>query len=131
MDCDQAALLCLQLRSMFPDAKIISLQTGTTVDEKTMLAQYGVEDIWRYPSADLAETACVIEHLDLVVSIDTAVAHLAGALGKPVWNLLPLSADWKWTGDDEYSSWYADMRLFRQEKENDWDSLDVGNWLPQ
>jgi tetratricopeptide (TPR) repeat protein len=125
MDCDQAAILCQQLRLMFPEARIISLQPGATEDERTMLAKNDVEDIWRYPIADFADTAGAIEHMDLVVSTDTAVAHLAGALARPVWNLLPYYSDWKWAHDNDYSSWYPDMRLFRQESENNWDSLDV------
>jgi len=71
---------------------------------------------------DFSDTAALIENLDLVISVDTAVAHLAGALGKPVWTLLPYAADWRWLLDREDSPWYPTMRLFRQP------SLD--NWMP-
>jgi tetratricopeptide (TPR) repeat protein len=69
---------------------------------------------------DFADTAAVIANLDLVISVDTAVAHLAGALGKPVWTLLPASADWRWLLDREDSPWYPTMRLFRQTRLGDW-----------
>jgi tetratricopeptide (TPR) repeat protein len=72
---------------------------------------------------DFAATAAVIEQLDLVISIDTSVAHLAGALGKPVWVLLPFSPDWRWLLAREDSPWYPTMRLFRQKKPHDWTAV--------
>ena len=69
---------------------------------------------------DFSETAATIMQLDLVISVDTAVAHLAGALGKPVWTLLPTVADWRWMLNRSDTLWYPTMKLFRQE--------DVGNW---
>ncbi|MCP5002399.1 MAG: tetratricopeptide repeat protein [Planctomycetes bacterium] len=69
---------------------------------------------------DFADTAAVIDNLDLVISVDTAVAHLAGALGKPVWTLLPFSPDWRWMLKREDSPWYPSMRLFRQAHRNGW-----------
>jgi tetratricopeptide (TPR) repeat protein len=69
---------------------------------------------------DLAETAALIENLDLVISVDTSVAHLAGALGKPVWLLLPFVPDWRWLLEGSDSPWYPTMRLFRQSCERDW-----------
>ena len=69
---------------------------------------------------DFSETGALIENLDLIISVDTAVAHLAGALGKPVWTLLPHSPDWRWLLDREDSPWYPTMRLFRQPAFRDW-----------
>ncbi len=69
---------------------------------------------------DFADTAAVIANLDLVISIDTSVAHLAGAIGKPVWNLLSFVPDWRWFLNRDDSPWYPGMRLFRQTKPNIW-----------
>ena len=68
-------------------------------------------------------TASVILQLDLVISVDTAVAHLAGALGKPVWTLLPFIPDWRWMLNRSDSPWYPSMTLFRQRKRGDWHSV--------
>ena len=65
-------------------------------------------------------TAAVIDQLDLVISVDTAVAHLAGALGKPVWTLISRGNDWRWGIDRQDSDWYPTMRLFRQRHPRNW-----------
>jgi ADP-heptose:LPS heptosyltransferase len=70
--------------------------------------------------ANFADTAAVIDKLDLVITVDTAVAHLAGAIGKPVWTLLSFAADWRWLIDREDSPWYPTMKLFRQKTPGDW-----------
>jgi tetratricopeptide (TPR) repeat protein len=72
---------------------------------------------------DFTDTAAVIALVDLVVSVDTSVAHLAGAMGRPVWILLPFSPDWRWTLAGESSPWYPTARLFRQPSMADWDSV--------
>jgi tetratricopeptide (TPR) repeat protein len=72
---------------------------------------------------DFSETAGLIANLDLVISVDTAVAHLAGAMGKPTWLLLRQIADWRWQGQGSRSLWYPTMRVFRQEREGDWPSV--------
>jgi len=69
---------------------------------------------------DFAGMAALIQGLDLVVTVDTGVAHLAGALGKPVWTLLPFAPDWRWLLDRDDSPWYPSMRLFRQPSPGDW-----------
>lgn len=72
---------------------------------------------------DFSDTAALIANLDLVITVDTAVAHLAGALGKPVWILLHFIQDWRWLLGREDSPWYPSARLFRQPARNDWDSV--------
>lgn len=69
---------------------------------------------------DFADTAALVANLDLVITVDTSVAHLAGALGKPTWVLLPHIPDWRWLRDRQDSPWYPTMRLFRQEQAADW-----------
>ena len=75
------------------------------------------------PLADYAETAALMANLDLVVTVDTSVAHLAGALGIPCWIMLPSAPDWRWQLRREDSPWYASVRLFRQPTQGDWDSV--------
>jgi tetratricopeptide (TPR) repeat protein len=70
-----------------------------------------------------ADTAALIANLDLVISVDTSVAHLAGALAKPLWILLPFTPDWRWQLDRDDSPWYPTARLFRQDETREWDSV--------
>jgi len=72
---------------------------------------------------DLAATASIMEQLDLVITVDTATAHLAGALGKPVWLLLPFAGEWRWLHGRDDSPWYPTMRIFRQPTPGDWRSV--------
>jgi tetratricopeptide (TPR) repeat protein len=72
---------------------------------------------------DMAATASVIAQLDVIITVDTAIAHLAGALGQPVWTMLSFVSDWRWLRDREDTPWYPTMRLFRQPKLGDWDSV--------
>ncbi|MBV9138057.1 MAG: hypothetical protein JO357_13450, partial [Hyphomicrobiales bacterium] len=69
---------------------------------------------------DFAQTAGALAALDLLISVDTAPAHLAGAMGKPVWMLLPFVPDWRWLLEREDSPWYPTLRLFRQRTRGDW-----------
>ncbi len=69
---------------------------------------------------DFADTAAAISQLDLVISVDTAVAHLVGALGRPIWTLLPYAPDWRWLLERGDTPWYPSMRLFRQTLQGDW-----------
>jgi Flp pilus assembly protein TadD len=78
---------------------------------------------WTRELKDFAETAALIANLDLVITVDSAVAHLAGAMGKPTWTLLPFAADWRWLQAREDSPWYPTMRLFRQHSNGAWDDV--------
>ena len=69
---------------------------------------------------DFADTAALLANLDLVICVDTAVAHLAGAMGKKAWVLLPFAPDWRWMLDRNDSPWYPTFRLFRQPARGDW-----------
>ncbi|HEY0068261.1 MAG TPA: hypothetical protein VGB46_12880, partial [Flavisolibacter sp.] len=71
----------------------------------------------------LYDDARVIRSLDLLITVDTMTAHLAGALGIPVWTLLPAEADWRWMEDREDSPWYPTMKLFRQQHPGDWKAV--------
>ncbi|MBX3430543.1 MAG: tetratricopeptide repeat protein [Hyphomonadaceae bacterium] len=100
------------------DADFISLQ----MEENATASAYNVRQFGA-AIADFAELAALIENMDIVVSIDTGVAHLAGALGKPVLVMLPFRADWRWLRDRADSPWYPTMRLFRQRRFGDWRSV--------
>ena len=78
---------------------------------------------WTQELRDFSDTAALINNLDLMISVDTSVAHLAGALGKPVWVLAQHSPDWRWMLDRTDSPWYPTMRLFRQPKPGDWPAV--------
>ncbi|MBO1348904.1 MAG: hypothetical protein EBE86_016640 [Hormoscilla sp. GUM202] len=104
--------------SQIPGISLYSLQKEHT----DILDGAPIQDL-RELLHDFADTAAVISQLDLVISVDTSVAHLAGALGKPVWVLLPFSPDWRWLLDRSDSPWYPTMRLFRQQQPGDWSEL--------
>jgi tetratricopeptide (TPR) repeat protein len=97
-----------------------SLQKGPAAAD-TVAPPEGLQIIdWTAELQDFADTASLIASLDLIICCDTAVAHLAGAMGKPVWLLLSFVPDWRWLLDREDSPWYPSMRLFRQPRQGDW-----------
>jgi hypothetical protein len=106
-----------------PDVDFVSLQRD--VRETDAAALRNATAVLRpdLDQADFADTAAIIETLDLVIAVDTAVAHLTGALRKPLWLLLPYSPDWRWMLECDDSSWYPGARLFRQPRIGDWDSV--------
>ncbi len=100
-----------------PNTQIYSLQLGDT--QKDLSTSSGLIDL-RPHLLDFAATAVVLNQLDLVITVDTAVAHLAGALGKKCWVLLPFAPDWRWLQKRNDSPWYPSLTLFRQTTPGDW-----------
>jgi hypothetical protein len=120
-------LRCFAPLAQIPGIRLISLQKGLGTEQ---LAE--VRDL--FPVTDLAaeldqqsgpfvDTAAVMKNLDLVITSDTATAHLAGALGVPVWVALSFAAEWRWLLDRSDSPWYPTMRLFRQRELGNWQSV--------
>ena len=102
------------------DIFYFSLQIGPRADDLRTAGCDGLITDLSGSIKDFADTAIVLEALDLLITVDTSPAHLAGALGKPVWVLLPYVPDWRWLLDRDDSPWYPSLRLFRQESPNDW-----------
>lgn len=106
-----------------PGVVLYSLQAGPRVGDMAKVAHPAlVRDLSRHLS-DFADTASVVANLDLVICADTAVAHLAGALGKPVWVMMPFAPDWRWLIGREDTPWYPTMRLMRQSEPGRWDDV--------
>ena len=99
-----------------PGVHVVNLQVGARAHE------IGLPDL-SPRLTDYAETAALIEALDLVVAVDTSVVHVAGALGKPAWVMLPHAPDWRWLLGRDDSPWYSSLRLFRQPAPGDWDTV--------
>jgi hypothetical protein len=106
-----------------PGVQLFSLQKGPGSEQLSQAAnRFAVIDMGAKTSADFMDTAAVMKNMDLVVSVCTSVAHLAGALGMQVWVALTFDADWRWLLQRDDSPWYPTMRLFRQ--------TERGNWQP-
>jgi hypothetical protein len=103
-----------------PGIAFYSLQKGERSKDLSQLpADCSVHDLDNLIH-DYGDTALLLDQLDLLISVDTAVAHLMGALGKPVWLLLPEVPDWRWGLEGETTPWYPRMWLFRQRRRGDW-----------
>jgi len=118
-----ARLSCFAPLAGLPGVSFYSLQKGRLAAE--ILSPPGGMCLIDHSAdlADFADTATLILNLDLVISVDTCVAHLAGALGTPVWTLLPFHTDFRWLLGREDSPWYPSMRLFRQQEPGNWQQV--------
>ncbi|WP_298883967.1 tetratricopeptide repeat-containing glycosyltransferase family protein [uncultured Bradyrhizobium sp.] len=117
----------IALRALVPlldcGAQFVSLQKGIREQDRDFLAaRSDIVDLTEQLT-DFSETAALVSCLDLVISVDTSVVHLTGALGLPVWTMLPFNPDWRWLLNRDDSPWYRSMRLFRQPKRDDWASV--------
>ena len=117
---DGVRAVCLQRdhrpRAYHDERKPVNLSEGY---EKLPIVCMDDRESW----PDLAELTAWIKGLDLVITVDTAVAHLAGSLGVETWILLPYNPDWRWKTEGATTDWYSSVRLFRQPKPGDWDSV--------
>jgi hypothetical protein len=102
-----------------PDYAFHSLQMG---EPARQIDDPRVRD-WSSELRDFSDSAALLMNLDLLITVDTAVAHLAGALGVKSWVLLPFCPDWRWLLNRADSPWYPTLRLFRQENPGDWESV--------
>ena len=104
------------------DATFVSLQKDLRDGDSEVLSGTDIVDLTENLS-DFDQTSALVSCLDLVISVDTSVAHLAGALGRRVWILLPYTPDYRWMFDREDSPWYPTARLFRQPETRVWSSV--------
>lgn len=98
---------------------LFSLQSQLSKEDAALLETFAIPDI-ESGNEDFADTAAIVARLDLMISVDTAMVHLAGALGCPVWALIPVYPDWRWMRDRSDSPWYPGLRLFRQHALGEW-----------
>lgn len=123
-DCTRSmSLMQFRILANIGDVQWFSLQRGTQAAQiLTPPSGLEIRPIEKTGN-DIVDTAAIIMNLDLVISVDTMVAHLAGALGRTVWTLIPFSWEWRYLTDRTDTPWYPTMRLFRQPRRGDWDSV--------
>jgi len=113
----------IKIVAKHPDIQFYSLQKDIDpkmlhkADRKQVIVDVSQE------LTNVSETSAAIKQLDLVISIDTVIVHIAGALNIPIWNLIEFAPDWRWFLNRDHSPWYPSMKLFRQPKVDDWDSV--------
>jgi Glycosyltransferase family 9 (heptosyltransferase) len=122
-DHNRSVPLQLLARILDVDATFVSLQKDPRPSDKAILLERTeIVDLTSHLT-DFAETAALVSCLDLVITVDTSVAHLAGALGRPTWIILPYVPDYRWLLDRDDSPWYPTVRLFRQDETRDYSSV--------
>lgn len=104
------------------DAQFYALQMPLTGEDRELLKKHQVTDL-EPELPGYARTAALVDQLDLVITVDTAIAHLAAALGKPTWILLDRNSDWRWHENSDDSPWYPTVKLFRQSEPSDWSDV--------
>jgi hypothetical protein len=121
-----------------PGVAFYSLQLGPRASEVHDLgSRTGLVSDLSDRQADFADTAAAMEQLDLIISVDTSVLHLAGALGRPAWGMLTVRSHWPWLIDRQDSPWYPTIRLFRQSRLDDWAevftraAVELAQWSPE
>jgi hypothetical protein len=100
----------------------VSIQRDLRDGDAARLASFGITDFGPR-LADMRDTAAILALTDLSISVDTSVIHLAGAMGRDAWVMLPFTPDWRWTLTRERSPWYPTVRLFRQPTPGDWPNV--------
>jgi tetratricopeptide (TPR) repeat protein len=113
-------------RAWFQNPKLhfIALQKGSASEQIVpMQSQASSISMLGQHLNDFLDTACLMAHLDLIISVDTASLHLAGGMGKPLWALLPFNADWRWPMGEKGCPWYPNAKIFRQSSPGNWDSV--------
>jgi Tfp pilus assembly protein PilF len=117
----------IRLSALLPlldaDATFVSLHKDVHAEDARVLKERSELLFFGNEIKDFSDTAALIANLDLIISVDTSVVHLAGALAKPVWVLLPFMPDWRWLLDRNDSPWYPTARLYRQDDTHMWDSV--------
>ena len=103
------------------DATFVVVQKDIRAGDRQIVTDHLVD--FGDELADFTDTAALIANLDLVISVDTSLAHLAGALARPLWVLLPFTPDWRWLIERDDSPWYSTARLFRQDETRAWDTV--------
>jgi ADP-heptose:LPS heptosyltransferase len=106
-----------------PGVRLFSLQKNFGLDQLQEVRDRFVVTEIGSRLHDLADTAAAMRNLDLIISVDSSPAHLAGAIGATVWLVLPFVSDWRWMTDREDTPWYPTMRLIRQRRFGDWNEL--------
>jgi hypothetical protein len=122
-DRNRSMSLAMFRRLDLPGCRFVTIQPEVRESDRATLAGWPAALDWGRELRHFGDTAALVDALDLVISVDTSVAHLAGALARPVWILLPFAPDWRWMLERDDSPWYPTARLFRQGAGEGWDSV--------